>query len=53
MHVDVEDRDPLMPLPQMGGGDRAVVEKAEAPGLISIGMVAGRTAQRIALQLLV
>ena len=45
--VDVEDRDALVAEPQMGGCDRAVVEKAKTAGDIAKGVMAGRTAQRV------
>ena len=45
--VDVEDRDALMLQPQMRRRDRAVVEETEAAGHVAIGVMAGRTAQRI------
>ena len=47
MDVDVEDRDPLVAGAQPLGGDRAVVEEAEAAGHVGEGVVARRPAQRI------
>ena len=47
MDVDVEDHDALVLQPQMRGGDRAVVEEAEAAGHVAIGVMAGRTAERV------
>ena len=47
MDVDVEDRDALVFQPQMGGGDRAVVEKAKAAGDIAKGVMTGRAAERV------
>ena len=45
--VDVEDRDTLVAEPQMGGCDRAVVEKAKTAGDIAKGVVTGRAAERV------
>src|SRR5258708_19610531 len=45
--IDVEDRHALMFQAQMGGRDRAVVEKAKAAGEVAIGGMTGRTAGRV------
>jgi hypothetical protein len=47
MDVDVEDRHALMLEPQMGCRDCAVVEETEAARQIAVGMMAGRTAERV------
>src|SRR4051812_46479484 len=46
--VDVENDDAFMPLAQMCRRDRAVVEEAEAAGHVTVGVMAGRTAERVA-----
>ena len=48
MHIDIEDRDALVALPQMSRCDRGVVEKAEAAGHVGIGVMTGRAAERVA-----
>jgi hypothetical protein len=47
MHVDIEDRDPLMLQLKMSCRHRAIVQKAESPGDVAKGMVTGRPAQRV------
>ena len=45
MNVDVEDRHALVAEAQMGGCDRAVVEKAKAAGDVAKGVMTGRPAE--------